>query len=82
MKQPKPGPKARAEPDPKPTFRQILTDLREQVEPQTHASAVLAVVSIIDYDLERCIECKFRKLSSGQTNRLFRGYGPLSTFSA
>jgi DNA-binding MltR family transcriptional regulator len=76
MKQPKPGPKA------VPATKPNLAKLIEIVGRHTHASNALAVVSIIDYDLERCILCKFRKLNSETRNRLFRGYGPLSRLSA
>ena len=80
MKQPKPVPKAR--PKPHEPINRSIREMLQQVGEQTHASGVLAVVSIIDYDLQRCIECKFRKINSALTHKLFRGYGPLSTFSA
>ena len=43
---------------------------------------VLRLVAAIDYDLERCLKHKFRKLNTRTEKRIFGTYGPLSTFAA
>ncbi len=48
----------------------------------THASIVLTVASILDYDLERCLMAEMRALNKDFKKRLFEGYGPISSFSS
>src|SRR5262245_56223589 len=86
---PKPGPKI-------VTDKKIVSDKKIPLEAHfkkigvslktigqiMHGSTAIKVVSIIDYDLQRCIQCKFNKLNSEMRNRIFRGNGPLSHLSA
>jgi hypothetical protein len=51
-------------------------------ERQSHAAIVVRLASVLDYDLERCIKCKFRPLNKKMINQLFGLYCPLSTFAA
>jgi len=53
-----------------------------QSEKRSHAAFVVRLTSVLEFDLERCIKWKFRALNKDMNNRLFEGYGPLSTFAA
>jgi hypothetical protein len=75
-KPPKPGPK-------KLPTKRTLGDLINKMGNMTHGSTVLIVTSILDYDLERCIGCRFRDVDKETEKRLFRGTNaPLGSFSA
>jgi hypothetical protein len=59
-----------------------LTESIIRTERQSHAAIVITLTSIIAYDLERSIKWKFRPLNKAMRERLFEGYGPISTFAA
>jgi hypothetical protein len=66
-------------------IKEAFEKLRDSItrsEKQGHAAIVVRLTSILEYDLERSIKRKFRSLSREKRNRLFEGYGPLSTFAA
>jgi Domain of unknown function (DUF4145) len=48
----------------------------------SHATVVVTAASILDVELKRCIKTKMRSLDKKTEKRLFRGYGPLSSFAA
>jgi hypothetical protein len=73
----------------KPDLSKVTTDLMVKfadvivsTEKQTHASIVLRVASLLEYDLERCLMAEMRELKNDFKKRLFQGYGPLSSFSS
>src|SRR5260370_32955082 len=68
-----------------PDLKDAFAKLRDSIvrsEKQGHAAIVVRLTSILEYDLERSIKRKFRPLSRDKGNRLFEGYGPLSSFAA
>lgn len=50
--------------------------------PRSHAAYVMVATAMLDHELERSIKKKLRPLNAKMSKRLFRGYGPLSTFSS
>jgi hypothetical protein len=68
-----------------PDLKDAFAKLRDSIarsEKQGHAAIVVRLTSILEYDLERSIKRKFRSLNKDKRNRLFEGYGPLSSFAA
>jgi DNA-binding MltR family transcriptional regulator len=59
-------------------IKRVLTDLYQH----GLAGIVLVGAATADQQLQDAILSKMRKLSSKQTNELFTGFGPLSSFSA
>jgi hypothetical protein len=49
---------------------------------QSHAAIVMRLITILEYDLERCLVRTFRPLNRAMRKRLFDAYGPVSTFAA
>ena len=62
--------------------KRSLSELFTEVWRQTHPMVVMTVVSVLDYELVRSITKKMPNLDKEINKRLFRGYGPLSTFSS
>ncbi len=60
---------------------EIVSGLK-RVLSRTHAGVALAGAAIIEQGLERVLLSRMRKLNRAKRDRLFEGYGPLSTFSA
>jgi hypothetical protein len=48
----------------------------------SHSAVVLTASSILEYDLERSLKAAMRPLNKYMEERIFEGYGPLSSFSA
>jgi hypothetical protein len=68
-----------------PELKELVAGFAEAImntQRMSHASVVLRMTSILDYDLERCIKRKLRPLDKKTSERLFEGYGPISTFAA
>lgn len=59
-----------------------LGDAMIRTDRRTHAGLVMAMAAALEDDLERCLLVQMSSLSKRHQERLFRGYGPLSTFSA
>jgi hypothetical protein len=59
-----------------------LAELFLKAHQESHASIVLRLVAVLEYDLERCLKRRFRKLNGKMQKRLFGTYGPASTFAA
>jgi DNA-binding MltR family transcriptional regulator len=59
----------------------ILAQLRE-TERTTHHGVVITAAAQIDSLLEKLLLAHMRTLNSKEWKKLFRGYGPISTFSA
>src|SRR3712207_113118 len=65
----------------KEAFENFATALIN-VTRQTHAGFVLALVAVLDHDLERCLKAAMRPLNREMRDRLFTGYGPLNSLAA
>ncbi len=59
----------------------LLKKIGEQGE-RTHAAFVLSSTSVLEAALQSAIQTKFRPLDKTMTERLFEGYGPISSFAA
>lgn len=53
-----------------------------RADQQTHAGLVMAAAAILELQLEHALLAQMRALPKDLRKRLFRGYGPLSTFAA
>ena len=59
-----------------------LTNALINLGRQTHAGAVLASAALLDDALQRCLIANMTHKPKGLQKDLFRGYGPLSSFSS
>jgi hypothetical protein len=61
---------------------QSLKSLAQHVGRLSESGTVLVATSLLDTELERAIKAIMRPLNSELKGKLFKGYGPLATFSA
>jgi hypothetical protein len=68
-----------------PDLKEVGKNLGEAIillNRQSHASVAMRLITILEYDLERCLLRTFRPLNREMRKRLFDAYGPVSTFAA
>ena len=53
-----------------------LADSIKELGRPSHASVVMRIITILEYDLERCLLRTFRPLNREMRKRLFDAYGP------
>ena len=64
-----------------PQWEITQSDLIKLLSHQTHASSALVIAGVVEDELEKLLLSEMRPLSNTFAERLFEGYGPLSTFS-
>lgn len=63
------------------TFKKLGIDL-EAVLRSTHASTCITAAALVDEQIAQALRLKMVNLNADLRKRLFKGYGPLSSFSA
>jgi hypothetical protein len=68
-----------------PDLKEAATSLAHSIRElgrQSHAAVAMRLITMLEYDLERCLLRTFRPLNRKMRKRLFDAYGPIATFAA